>query len=47
MLASTTAAGTISQMARGLASCLTKSASDADPFAPSAVSSAIALLLRS
>ena len=32
MLASTTAAGTISQIARGLASCLTKSASDADPL---------------
>ena len=43
MLASTTAAGTISQMARGLLSFSTNSASDAAPCAPSDASSATAL----
>ena len=37
-VASTTAAGTISQMARGLLSFLTKSSSDVEPVAPSPAS---------
>ena len=47
MLASTTAAGTISQTARGSLSFATSSASDAAPCAPAEASSATAPGLRS
>jgi hypothetical protein len=47
MVLSTTAAGTISQMARGVVSFFTRSASDEAPMALSSVSSSIAFGERS